>query len=251
MGMQSPGFNFRSNIKYLIRKRIIPLFKLERQPLIKSIWVVLNQDFSYNFAMQFTRKQIIDYLHNHHIASVPEISQALNLTLGNIRHHIKELVTQYVVEEVGNLPAKGRGRPTKLYCLSKGALNHNLEFLIESLLKIMQAGATSEIRHTVFDQIAQKMIGDREFKSSPIQRLNQAIQWLSDRHYQARWEASPTGPRVILGYCPYVAILDTNPEMCQIDTRLVSQLCGNEMDQVARLERGPKGAHQCVFVAKV
>jgi predicted ArsR family transcriptional regulator len=193
--------------------------------------------------MQFTRKQIISYLTTNHIASVPELSQALNLTVGNIRHHIKELEGQEIVEEIGNLPPQGRGRPTKLYCLSKGALEHNLDFLINVLLRFN----TQEDEETRYKKIANQMIGEFDYFPQVIQRLNQVMDWLNEHNYQARWEASPTGPRVIFGYCPYAAILDTNPEMCKIDTALVSQLTGAAMEQQSKLERSPQGTRQCIF----
>jgi len=201
--------------------------------------------------MHFTRKQILDYLKTHHLASIPELSQALNLTIGNIRHHIKELEVQTIIEEVGNLPAKGRGRPTKMYCLSKSALDHNLGYLAEILLKLWVEGNPQADLSDRVHQIAKKMIGDRAPLANMIQRLNQAIEWLNQRHYRSRWEASPSGPRVILGYCPYLAILDTNPEMCQIDTSLVTQLIRTPMQPIAKLERSPQGSHQCVFVTGV
>lgn len=200
--------------------------------------------------MQFTRQQIIDHLNRHHVASVSELSQALNLTVSNIRHHIKELEARQIVEEVGNLPQSGRGRPTKLYCLSKGALDHNLDYLAEILLDVILQDSAPADRSQYFERIASHMIGNLPLPKNQIQRLNRAIQWLDDHNYQPRWEASPTGPRITLGYCPYVAILDTVPEMCQIDLSLISQLAGNPMQQTARLGRGPEGAHQCVFVRR-
>ena len=192
--------------------------------------------------MQLTRKQIIDYLNSHHSTTAIELSRALNVTPANIRHHLSELIRQDVVEEVGNLPPQGRGRPIKLYCLSKGALHHNLDFLASVLL------GTGFRENTLFHKkVAEQMISDIEHPGHLIQRLNQAMDWLNEHNYQARWEASPRGPRVILGYCPYVAILDTNPEICQIDTELVSQLVGSEMEQRSRLERSPQGIRQCIF----
>jgi predicted ArsR family transcriptional regulator len=200
--------------------------------------------------MQITRKQIIDYLNSNHTATAVELSRALNVTAANIRHHIVELIQQEIVEEVGNLPTRGRGRPTKLYCLSKGALDHNLDFLADILLQIITGDKSKDRYHDQFNRIAQQMIGDFQPPARVIQRLNQVIQWLNDNNYQARWEASPNGPRVILGYCPYVAILDTNPEMCQIDTALVSQLVGSPMEQQTKLERSSLGIRQCIFTAK-
>ena len=197
--------------------------------------------------MQLTRKQIIEYLNTHHTATAVELSQALNLTAANIRHHIVELIQQNILEEVGNLSPQKRGRPMKLYCLSKGALNHNLDFLADVLLKMISKANKGHAVQNPLNEIARQMLGDLKVATSPIQRISQVMEWLNDHNYQARWEASPNGPRVILGYCPYVAILDTNPEMCQIDASLLSQLVGLSMEQISKLERAQQGTRHCVF----
>jgi predicted ArsR family transcriptional regulator len=200
--------------------------------------------------MQLTRKQIIEYLNTKHTATATGLSQALNVTAANIRHHISELIRQDILEEVGNLPTQGRGRPTKLYCLSKGALNHNLDYLADILLKVIAQGELEDNSQNPFTKIAHQMLKNLDIPTSPIKRLTQAMEWLNDHNYQSRWEASPKGPRVVLGYCPYVAILDTNPEMCQIDTSLLSQLVGLSMEQIAKLERAPQGIRHCVFAIR-
>jgi len=78
-------------------------------------------------------------------------------------------------------------------------------------------------------------------------RLNQTIRRLDEMNYQARWEASSQGPRVILGHCPYAAILAENPELCQMDAVFLSSQLGQAVDQVAKLERGPQGIPHCIF----
>jgi predicted ArsR family transcriptional regulator len=197
--------------------------------------------------MQYTRKQIIGYLKTHHSASIPELSQVLNLTVGNIRHHIETLASENVVEALGSLPNTGRGRPTRLYGLTKGTLDQNLEPLSSSLLQLLiKETPKTNIQQRV-SQVAQTMIGDLEPPPNIVQRLNQVIQWLNEHHYQARWEASPGGPRVILGHCPYAAIQKSNPEMCLIDNAILSQLIGLPMERRRHQERNAPGTMHCVF----
>jgi len=196
--------------------------------------------------MQYTRKQIIEHLRKHQAATVPVLSRSLNLTLGNIRHHIKELQEQRVVEEIGNLPVNGRGRPTKIYGLSKGALEHNLNGLAEVLLDKLfedQYDALGSIQ-----DLGERLAQDFQKHPNLIQNLNHAVEWLNKQHYLARWEASATGPRVILGHCPYYSILETHPEMCRVDAVLVSRLVGVEMEQKEKISRVGKGGVGCVYV---
>ena len=82
--------------------------------------------------MQHTRQQIITYLHSHRSATSAELGRALLVTPANIRHHLRLLKKDGLVEEIGQEPARGRGRPTKIYGLTNHALMHNLHAMYGS-----------------------------------------------------------------------------------------------------------------------
>jgi predicted ArsR family transcriptional regulator len=199
--------------------------------------------------MQITLKQIIDHLSRNHFTTASELSSTLNVTAANIRHHLGELKKQEIIETFGKLPGKGRGRPQQLYRLSRNTLEHNLANLSEALLKFVLDNSSADDLQTQMYKIASIM--GLEFGSYPnlFQRLNQLARWLNKRHYQARWEASPTGPRVFLGHCPYSEIIDSNPEICMLDQALISNLIGIQVTQVEKLERNLNGARYCVFIS--
>jgi predicted ArsR family transcriptional regulator len=79
------------------------------------------------------------------------------------------------------------------------------------------------------------------------QRLAAAVRRLNDLEYQARWEAHALAPRVILGNCPYAAIIEGHPELCQMDAYLLENQLGQAVSQTAKLERNPQGLPVCVF----
>ena len=87
--------------------------------------------------MQLTRQQIVDYLQTNRTATPIELSRALQVTAANIRHHLKQLTQNGLVEIVGTQPVRGRGRPMKLYSLTENALQHNLEGLASALLNTL------------------------------------------------------------------------------------------------------------------
>jgi predicted ArsR family transcriptional regulator len=82
---------------------------------------------------------------------------------------------------------------------------------------------------------------------SLTKRLSQTIQVLSQHHYQARWEAHSDGPRLLLGHCPYAAILEKHPELCRMDAYILEELVGTSVEQVARLARNSRGMTFCIF----
>ena len=201
--------------------------------------------------MQLTRKQIIQYLEEHHYATASELSNNISVTQANIRHHLSLLRDQNIVEEFGKIIPKSRGRPTKMYRLTNSSLDNNLSILSSALINafIEEQAEVEKPAHWV--KIAKKFLGEFTITRPLIQRLNNAIQWLNNKNYKSRWEASPTGPRVILGFCPYWSIIESNPSICQLDHAIISQLIGIPVIQIHKLDRNPNGAHQCVFISNL
>ncbi len=199
--------------------------------------------------MQYTRRQIIEYLKNEHVATVPELSQRLNLTITNIRHHVKELESQNILQEMGKIPTQGRGRPTKQYGLAVGALEHNTFDLATALLKVL-INQTLPVTFTNQDKyllIADELLMTYQRHPNPIYRLNQAIAWLNQHNYRARWEASIIGPRLILEHCPYRAVQDQFPDLCSLSIALLVRLIGVEHNQITFRQLTIPGSTQCLF----
>lgn len=199
--------------------------------------------------MQYTRKQIIDYISTHQTATVSELSHQLSLTITNIRHHVKELESQHVLEEIGTLPGDGRGRPTKLYALSKGIQVHNTFELSTVLLKLLKKNGKRSGRNDqeLFQSIAEELIGAYEQHPTQIQRLNRAIQWLNEHNYRARWEASAIGPKMIFEHCPYRVVQEQFPEICQLGVALISKLTGFDPQFINFQRLESPGTTQCLF----
>ena len=196
--------------------------------------------------MQLTRQQIIDYLQTNRMATAIEMSQALQVTAANIRHHLKLLTDSGLVKVVGVQAGYGRGRPKQLYGLTDNALKHNLDGLASALLRTLLANSASEN----LTQIATQLLGDYPLERNIHVRLNQAIGRLNQLKYQASWEASPSGPRLILRNCPYASIVHQHPELCQVDAILLGQMIGQAMQQTAKLELAPDGSPHCAFVRR-
>lgn len=198
--------------------------------------------------MQLTRQQIVDYLQVNRMATSIELSRALQVTSANIRHHLKLLEEAGVVEVVGNQPGRGRGRPMKIYSLTENALQHNLKGLSSALLKTL-LGNTPDLEGKLAET-AGHILGEFQVAANIHNRLNQAIEQLNKLQYQASWEASPSGPRVIFRNCPYAIILTEHPELCQMDAALLTRLLHQPIDQTAKLERSPDGTPHCAFITR-
>ncbi len=82
--------------------------------------------------------------------------------------------------------------------------------------------------------------------ASLMGRLAVMVEGLNKMKYRSRWEAGPEGPRILFGHCPYAAIIERHPELCQMDAHLLSGCLGGSAQQMAKI--GREGATQCIFL---
>jgi len=188
-----------------------------------------------------TRHRILNHLKKTRAASAREIARALNLSAPNVRHHLGVLGSDGRVE-VATVAKQGeRGRPEKLYSLSQAALGDNLSALTEALLVV--AGSRLKV-----ESLASHILDGNQFTNLPIpKRLALLVEKLDGMHYQARWEAGADGPRVLFGRCPYAAVIEGHPELCQMDVSLLGNALGREVRQLGKIE---KAQGLCVFAVR-
>ncbi|KAF0108807.1 MAG: hypothetical protein FD146_693 [Anaerolineaceae bacterium] len=198
-----------------------------------------------------TRLRILDHIRRHQTASVRELSRSLGMTGANIRHHLAVLESNDLIEMVSQR-REGRGRPRMVYGLSRHALGDGLDELSAALLGEWQAGLPEREREAGLRSLAGRMgAGFAGERAGPLpKRLTDAVRYLNQGHYQARWEAGAAGPRVILGHCPFSAIIEEHPELCRVDAFLLEGCVGQPVEQSAKLEQGGQGLPQCVFLVK-
>ena len=196
--------------------------------------------------MQHTRQQIIDYLQSNRNATSTELSRVLSVTPADVRYHLKKLEDARLVEEVGFESLRGRGRPIKIYSLRENALKHNLSGLTSALLQALPPDINES--KAAINRVAKNLLGDYKTASSRHSQLKQTVEKLNELKYQATWEASPNGPRIIFRNCPYAMILAKHPEICQIDSALLTTMLDRPIIQIAKLERSPDGSPHCAFI---
>ncbi len=195
-----------------------------------------------------TRLRILDYLRRQQTASVMELSRALAKTGANIRYHLAELESNGLVETISQRQEE-RGRPVSIYGLSRWLQGNGLEELVKATLIVWQKKSSESTLDADLKDLALQLGGEPPKKHETLlpYRLGKLIDRLNELHYRARWEAGANGPHIILGYCPYAAIINTNPELCRMDAFLVEKWTGLRVNQTTRLQTGVKGYPTCAF----
>ncbi len=198
--------------------------------------------------MQTTRERILYFLEIHKQGTAAEMSQVLNLTPANIRHHLNILESRGLIEIIGQNDTNNRGRPSMMYMLTKDAQDDALDLLTSAALSELSltksdAGHSKRLKSlaTAFTQIS------ADQQKSPTIRINAAIQRLTELKYKVHWEAQSEGPRIIIEQCPYAKIINRHPELCDLDNQILEHLTGIPCVQEKKISRTPEGSKYCQF----
>ena len=196
-----------------------------------------------------TRDRILTYLAENPLASAQALSRAWGLTRADIRYHLNALTLDGLIELAPRPSEKpaGRGRPIQYYRLKAASASHHLDSLCAALLNTLFNMVGPDQQDQALSQVADQLAAGHQLSSSPIQRLNDAVHFLNQRGYRARWEASASGPRFLLRGCPYAVLLKEHPEICQVDRRFLEVLTGLNLRQEARANPLTGKPPACVF----
>src|SRR5688572_16590908 len=190
--------------------------------------------------MTTTRQKVLAYFAKSRTAATREISRALKMSAATVRHHLRVLASDGRLEVISVRGRDGKGRPEKIYSLPRAALGDNLAALSDALLT--EAGSRVQV-----EALAERLVGEYSPASQPLaKRLNLTVEKLNPMNYHAHWEAGPEGPRILFRHCPYAAILEKHPELCQMDQSILKKLAGQPATQIFRI--GKEGSSVCVFV---
>jgi predicted ArsR family transcriptional regulator len=204
-------------------------------------------------AKMTARQRVLDHIGRRNTASAAQIGQALDMSAATVRHHLSILLADGRIVIAGATGRSRPGRPEKIYRLSDRMAGENFGVLSDIALDAWLGGLVGSRRdaaiRTMAEGIAERMGTINKNLPAPKQVV-QLIAGLNRMHYQARWEAGAEGPRFLFGHCPYAAIIDRHPELCTMDASLLSGQMGADVQQLAKIYRGPGGASQCVFAVR-
>ena len=199
--------------------------------------------------MPTARQEVFTYIRKRRAVSAFDIARDLAMTPANARHHIAILKKDGRIEEVGKRDAgiKG-GRPTKIYGISRGILGDGLPALSHLLLDEMLGSVNAHQRADLLKKLGKRLASSctrGSGNTSPMTHLAETVKYLNKLGYQSRWEAHAEGPRIILGHCPYAAIIRNHPELCEMDAALLEECLGERVKQIEKL--AGEGIRFCVF----
>jgi predicted ArsR family transcriptional regulator len=209
--------------------------------------------------MTTARQKIFSYINKRRSVTAAEIARDLRMTPANARHHLAQLLKNGQIEMVGKRSVgKLGGRPVNIYAVSRKLLGDGLPTLSHHLLDEMLGSVNAPQRISLLQKLGQRLaspltsgtstsLSTGTGSTSPMLRLTDTVKRLNELGYESRWEAHASGPRIILGHCPYAAIIKEHPELCEMDAALLTECLAQRVEQTAKLEGTDSGRPYCVF----
>lgn len=188
------------------------------------------------------RGAILLQLKGTHPSTAKELASKLQVSLNAVRHHLKELEGQGLVEyERRN---QGVGAPAFAYRLTSAAevlfprryeatLNEVLDHVVE---REGRAAAVSllEARYDALTRQLQQELAGVE----PSQRMAAVARRLTEEGYMAEASATTSSGVLVEHNCAMQAVAERFPEICAAEARFLTAVLGGEVERQGHILSG-------------
>lgn len=172
-----------------------------------------------------TRRAVLEALRSANAATVAQLSEIVGVKAITIRHHLNGLLAEGLVEVEERRQTVGR--PIYVYHLSPEAENlfpqkyHQLvERLLDQVKLSLPPDTVDMLIKSLATSLAEEFRGEFEALPEP-ERLNHLIELLGREGFMAQWRRTENGVELVEYHCPYYAVGQRHPEICQIDEELI------------------------------
>jgi predicted ArsR family transcriptional regulator len=166
------------------------------------------------------RRRVLDAIESaSEPLTVDDVCAATGLHPNTVRAHLDVLLAG---ESIAREPAEtgGRGRPRWLYRRTEPVASP-FRYLVEALTTQLSASADPELADAAAERWAQA-IPELPVADSPDEAVSETVDALNRLGFRA--VASPVGDAIALTGCPYAALVEQTPMICEIHTALMTRL---------------------------
>jgi predicted ArsR family transcriptional regulator len=201
--------------------------------------------------VQPIRQRVIEILKENGSATVAQLADMLGMAQVSVRHHLDILMGEDLVELAGVQRHNGAGRPSQIYILTANAARlfpQRHEALANDLLAELKASLTGSELRQMLERVARRTALEAPLpaaQQSLEDRLDQVTDFLSDRGYDARWNAHDGQYELHVCNCPYSGVSNHHPELCTMDQAMVEELLPGVTREHQSIARG---APRCMYI---
>jgi DeoR family suf operon transcriptional repressor len=194
-------------------------------------------------AFKGPRGQILLELKRTDSLSARELVGRLGLSLNAVRHHIRELETEGVIEHVRQHRAVGA--PAFAYRLSAGGqalfprrYQETLSLLLEQVAEREGRAAAVALLERHLERLAEKL--KHELAGlSPAERMERITRMREEDGYMAEWHSAGPGEATLREHnCAIHAIAEQYPEICVAEKKLYEVLLGATVERRSHILGG-------------
>lgn len=193
-----------------------------------------------------TREQVLVSLLTNGASTVAELAERLGLTSAAIRRHLGTLTDsgQVSSEPERVYGQRGRGRPARVYVLTRSGRSHFYQAYDELAAQALQAlfdtagpQAVERLGQQRVQAVADRYHALREADpdGDPVEALARA---LTSDGYVASVDELPTGEQLCQHHCPVAEVAGLYPQLCEQETKVFSELLGMHVQRLATIAHG-------------
>ena len=191
----------------------------------------LSLSLSFNGA----RGQVLIELKRAHRRTAKELASRLGVSLNAVRHHLKELEAEALVEY--ERQHRGVGAPAFAYRLSAAGealfprrYEATLTELLDHVVEREGRATAVAVLEARYDALTRRL-QDELAGATPAQRMAAVTRLLSDEGYMAEGTASAETGTLIEHNCAIQAVAQRFPEICAAEARFLAAALGAEVDR--------------------
>jgi DeoR family transcriptional regulator, suf operon transcriptional repressor len=189
------------------------------------------------------RAEILLSLKRESSATIRDLTEHLSLSLNAVRHHLRELESEGLIEY--GLEHKGVGAPARSYHLTpRGQAlfpRRYLETLTGVLAKVEEhAGRAAAIGmlEAHFDELASRLASQVEGRSDE-QRMEIVTRALAEEGYMPEWQGAGQWSVTLREHnCAIQAVAERYPEICAAEQRFLEKVLGAAVNRKAHMLSG-------------
>lgn len=194
------------------------------------------------------RGVVIAHLKRAQRLTAKELAARLGVSLNAVRHHLKELEAEGLVEY--EREHRGVGAPAFAYRLSPSGealfprrYEETLTALLDQMVERSGREAAVALLESHFTVLARRLRGELA-GSTPAERLHTVGRVLSEEGYMAEVSARTADGTLTEHNCAIPAVAERFPEICAAEARFLADVLGAEVD---RREHMLSGCSACEY----
>lgn len=170
------------------------------------------------------------------------LAERLGSSLNAVRHHLKELEAEALVEH--DRCRQGVGAPVFLYRLASEGEALFPRRYEETLMQVLHGLVERAGRETATSMLAshfdalERGIAPALEGASPEERLDVVTQALAEEGFMPEWRSTPDGDALIEHNCAILAVAEQFPEVCDAEERFLSRALGANIERRSHILNG-------------